>query len=336
MGATGRDIWEITACADRVREGRVGKAVTYVRNQNINVTNICVNACGFCGFSRKRGDPDAYFFERAAVQKKAAQAKDSEGDRDLHGQRPPSRLHRRFLRRYPHLDPRGGARHPPPRLEPDGSGLRGEEEWHLHGRDGGTPEGGRARVHVRDRDRDPGGTGPLLDLPRGRWTRPPGSGSSARYTGWASRRRRPSCMAIARALPIRSGTSPSSAPSRTTPVGSRSSCPSPSSTWRHPSTGRAWHGPGRRGRRIPTIAVSRLFLDNILHIQSSWVRLGVKLAQLGLISGADDLGGTVFEESISRGAGARGTDYLDPGEMERMAGDLGRALRQRTTLYDSV
>jgi FO synthase subunit 2 len=92
--------------------------------------------------------------------------------------------------------------------------------------------------------------------------------------------------------------------------------------------------PGATGREdLLLIAVSRLFLDNIPHIQSSWVKLGKKLAQLALIAGADDLGGTMFEESISKGAGARDTEYLDPAEMERMAVDLGRPLRQRTTLY---
>jgi FO synthase subunit 2 len=44
----------------------------------------------------------------------------------------------------------------------------------------------------------------------------------------------------------------------------------------------------------------------------------------------------MFEESISKGAGARDTDYLDPEEMRRMASDLGRILRQRTTLYQLV
>jgi FO synthase subunit 2 len=48
--ARGRQIWEIAAAADEVREQRAGNAITYVRNQNINVTNLCVNACGFCGF----------------------------------------------------------------------------------------------------------------------------------------------------------------------------------------------------------------------------------------------------------------------------------------------
>jgi FO synthase subunit 2 len=55
-----------------------GDAVTYVRNQNINVTNLCVNACGFCGFSRKEGDPDAYFLDKKAVQEKAVKARERE------------------------------------------------------------------------------------------------------------------------------------------------------------------------------------------------------------------------------------------------------------------
>jgi FO synthase subunit 2 len=92
--------------------------------------------------------------------------------------------------------------------------------------------------------------------------------------------------------------------------------------------------PGATGREdILMFAVARLFLDNIDHIQTSWVKLGTKMAELALLSGADDLGGTLFEESISREAGARDTDYLDPAEMRRMAEDLGRTLRQRTTIY---
>jgi FO synthase subunit 2 len=64
------------------------------------------------------------------------------------------------------------------------------------------------------------------------------------------------------------------------------------------------------------------------------VKEGVKLAQLGLLAGANDLGGTMFEESISKGAGATNTDYLDPEEMRRIAGDIGRKLVRRSTLYE--
>ncbi len=71
----GRDLWKIVAAADEKREMVVGDAVTYVRNQNINVTNLCVNACGFCGFSKKPGDEGIYFHDEAVIREKAALAK---------------------------------------------------------------------------------------------------------------------------------------------------------------------------------------------------------------------------------------------------------------------
>ncbi|HPX73863.1 MAG TPA: 7,8-didemethyl-8-hydroxy-5-deazariboflavin synthase subunit CofH, partial [Methanoregulaceae archaeon] len=95
--------------------------------------------------------------------------------------------------------------------------------------------------------------------------------------------------------------------------------------------------PGATGREdLLMTAVSRLYLDNIDHIQVSWVKTGVKMAQIGLMAGADDLGGTMYEESISKGAGAVNTDYLDPAEMERVALDIGRTLHERDTLYRVV
>jgi FO synthase subunit 2 len=94
---------------------------------------------------------------------------------------------------------------------------------------------------------------------------------------------------------------------------------------------------GATGREdLLMVAVARLFLDNFKNIQVSWVKEGIKMAQLGLIAGGNDLGGTMFEESISKGAGASNTDYLDPAEMQRVAEDIGRPLKRRTTLYDRI
>ena len=56
LTASGRDVHRIASVADEMREQRVGDTVTYVRNQNLHVTNICKNLCGFCGFGRKAGD----------------------------------------------------------------------------------------------------------------------------------------------------------------------------------------------------------------------------------------------------------------------------------------
>ena len=80
---------------------------------------------------------------------------------------------------------------------------------------------------------------------------------------------------------------------------------------------------GATGREdLLMVAVARLYLDNFRNIQVSWVKEGIKMAQLSLIAGANDLGGTMFEESISKGAGAINTDYLDPAEMQRVAEDV--------------
>ncbi len=84
------------------------------------------------------------------------------------------------------------------------------------------------------------------------------------------------------------------------------------------------------------IAVARLFLDNFDHIQVSWGKVGTKMAEIALLAGADDLGGTMFCDDVSVDAGGEGADYLDPGEMQRIAEDLGRVLRQRTTTYGTV
>jgi FO synthase subunit 2 len=95
--------------------------------------------------------------------------------------------------------------------------------------------------------------------------------------------------------------------------------------------------PGTTGREdLLMIAVSRLFLDNFDNIQVAWGKVGIKMTQLALLSGANDLAGTMFTDDVSGDAGAPGSDYLDPEDMERIVSDLGRTLRQRTTLYGPV
>jgi len=71
MNAQGRDVFRVAAAADEMRERRVGDVVTYVRNQNLHVTNICKNLCGFCGFGRSAGDEGAYCCDKAAIQAQA-------------------------------------------------------------------------------------------------------------------------------------------------------------------------------------------------------------------------------------------------------------------------
>ena len=85
------------------------------------------------------------------------------------------------------------------------------------------------------------------------------------------------------------------------------------------------------------IAVCRLFLrPHIDNIQMSWVKMGPKLAQMALMSGANDFGGTLMEESISRESGADFGENLPAEEMRRLIREVGRVPVQRSTLYDVV
>jgi FO synthase len=97
--------------------------------------------------------------------------------------------------------------------------------------------------------------------------------------------------------------------------------------------GRARQGPTFR-EAVLMHAVARLALHpHITNIQASWVKLGVGGAQACLRAGANDLGGTLMNESISRAAGASHGQEMPPERMEAAICALGREPRQRTTLY---
>lgn len=84
------------------------------------------------------------------------------------------------------------------------------------------------------------------------------------------------------------------------------------------------------------IAVARIALHgSIDSIQCSWVKLGVDGAAAVLAAGANDLGGVLMNESISRAAGAAHGQDVSVEDLRRAAANAGRPLRQRTTLYAS-
>jgi len=81
-------------------------------------------------------------------------------------------------------------------------------------------------------------------------------------------------------------------------------------------------------------AVSRIMLNGFIpNIQVSWVKEGTRLAQLGLLAGGNDVGGTLINESISTAAGAGNGQLARPAELRRIVRDLGRVPAERSTLY---
>jgi aminodeoxyfutalosine synthase len=87
---------------------------------------------------------------------------------------------------------------------------------------------------------------------------------------------------------------------------------------------------------LRTIAVSRVYLDNFNHVTAYWVGLGLKLAQVALSYGADDLHGTIVEEHIFHMAGARSPQSQTEAAMIKAIREAGRVPVQRNTFYDPV
>jgi aminodeoxyfutalosine synthase len=84
---------------------------------------------------------------------------------------------------------------------------------------------------------------------------------------------------------------------------------------------------------LKTIAISRIFLDNIPNIKAYWIMLGPKLAQVALYFGANDLDGTVLEEKITRSAGGTTQGILTETELKNIISKAGKNPVERDSLY---
>ncbi len=87
---------------------------------------------------------------------------------------------------------------------------------------------------------------------------------------------------------------------------------------------------------LRTIAVSRIYLDNFDHITAYWVGMGMKLAQVALSYGADDLHGTIIEEHIFHMAGATSPQLQTEADMIKAIREVGRTPVQRNTFYEPI
>jgi len=87
---------------------------------------------------------------------------------------------------------------------------------------------------------------------------------------------------------------------------------------------------------LKNIAVARCYLDNFPHVKAYWVMISVKLAQVALSFGADDVDGTVTEERITKMAGGEARQALGSGALIRLIREAGRVPVERDTLYNVI
>lgn len=330
----GREVFSVLAAADDMREKKAGDIITYVRNQNIHITNICKNLCGFCGFGKSPGDEGAYCNGRAEIEEKVALAVERKVTEIclLSGVHPDFSIesYEDILSWVIHAAPGVHIHAFSPDEVSHASGKSGlstiEILGRLRGAGLGSLQGTAAEILVDDVRSvicpNKLKTRLWIQIIREAHKMKIPTTATIMYGSYESAADRARHLSILRDIQDETGGFTELVPL----------------TYIHAGTPLFQKGIANAGATgmedILLIAVSRLFLDNFKNIQVSWGKLGLKMSELALASGANDFAGTMFADDVSKEAGAESAEYLDPGVMERIAKDLGRPLRQRTTLYD--
>lgn len=331
--ATGKDIFRIASAADERREMIAGETITYVRNQNINCTNVCTNSCGFCGFSRKENDIDAFLLSTGDLARQARIAY----DRGVTEICTVSGLHPSYtLSSYLEIYRTIGKAAPGVYLHASNpmevayaaakSGVSTAEVLTAFKEAGVNTLCGTAAEILSDPVRriicpEKISTAEWVKIIREAHHLGIKTTATIMYGHLETEADRAGHLSIIRDIQDDTG-------------GFTEFVPLSFVHLKTPLHAQGKTRPGATGREdLLMTAVSRLFFDNIRNIQVSWVKYGLKMAQIGLIAGANDLGGTLYEESISREAGAVTGSYLSPAEMAHLASDLGRPIRERKTDY---
>ncbi len=332
---TGDELRALCAAADALRAQQAGELVTYVVNRNINFTNVCVKKCGFCAFSRGVRSEEGYFLDEAEVVRRAVEAQ-ALGATEVciqAGLAPgiDGMLYVNLVRAV----------------------KRAAPALHLHA---WSPEevkygAQRARLPLREYlsalreaglDTLPGTSAEILDDEvRNRLA--PGRITSAEWL---------EVVRTAHALGL-----------RTTATMMYGHVETPADVLRHLETIRdlqretggftefvplsfvhtdapmfaAQPGvrPGPTGHEVLRVhALARLVLGaDLPNLQVSWVKEGLRLAEVLLGCGVNDLGGTLMNESISTAAGAQHGQLAAPSQLQRVARAAGRVPAERSTLY---
>ncbi|MHA5054765.1 bifunctional FO biosynthesis protein CofGH [Streptomyces sp. SD15] len=335
--ADGAALDALTRIADDVRRDTVGDEVTYVVTRNINFTNVCYTGCRFCAFAQRRTDADAYTLSLSQVADRAEQAWEVGATEvcmqgGIHPDLPGTayfdiakavkeRVPGMHMHAFSPMEVVNGATR-------TGMSIR---EWLAAAKDAGL-------------DSIPGTAAEILD-DEVRWILTKGKLPTATWI---------EVVKTAHELGLRSSSTMmyghvdqphhwlghlrTLARIQQETGGFTEFVTLPFIHTNAPIylAGVARPGPTMRDNRAVTAMARLLLHGHISNIQTSWVKLGTDGAAEMLRSGANDLGGTLMEETISRMAGSSYGSYRSIRDLEAIAEAAGRPARQRTTLYGEV
>ena len=338
--ADGSDLPALTAAADYLRTKTVGDVVTYVVNRNINFTNVCVKACGFCAFSRGHLAEEGYFLPTEEIIRRANEAREL-GATEVCVQAGLApgidgwhyvNLCRTLKQTLPTLHIHGFS----PEEVLYGATLSGvsirDYLSALKEAGVGSLPGTSAEVLVDEvrQQISPGriGTAQWIDLIQTAHEIGIPTTSTIMYGHIESSRHKAVHLDILRDIQKRTGGItefvPLSFVYEEAPMFHRKNIPG--------------LRPGASGAEVMKMyAVSRLTLNKwIPNLQVSWVKEGPKLSQIALLAGANDFGGTLINESISTAAGAGHGQLMKPSQFRSLIREMGRIPAERSTTYHKI
>jgi cyclic dehypoxanthinyl futalosine synthase len=323
------DLLSIGSVADEIRNRlHPEDHITYVIDRNINYTNICISRCSFCAFYRSAGASDAYVLSRRQLSQKIQETIELGGTQILlqGGLHPDLRLQfycdmLRFIKREFGIHIHGFS---PPEI------------IHFALLNGMSITEIISRLRSAGLDSIPGGGAEILS----ERVRSEMSPHKCSAEDWLR------VMQVAHTMGMRTTATMMFAHTETYhervehlskirllqdgTQGFTAFIP-----WTfQPLNTRLGGLPVYGVEYLKTLAISRIFLDNIPNIQASWVTQGSKIAQLALRFGANDLGSTMIEENVVRAAGV--SFRMSIAEMKRIIEDAGFVGRQRDCYYNLI
>ncbi len=342
LHADGPALDALCSVADDIRRTVNGDDVTYIVTRNINFTNVCYTGCRFCAFAQRRTDADAYTLSLDQVADRAAQAWDVGAvevcmQGGIHPDLPGTAyfdIARAVKERVPGMHVHAFS----PMEVVNGATRTGLSirEWLTAAKEAGL-------------DSIPGTAAEILD-DEVRWVLTKGKLPTATWT---------EVITTAHELGIRSSSTMmyghvdqprhwlghfrtlAGIQQRAVAKGVEGFTEFVTLPFIHTNApvylaGIARPGPTTRDNRAVTAMARVLLHPHIPNIQTSWVKLGQEGAAEMLRSGANDLGGTLMEETISRMAGSSYGSYRSIEDLIAIADAAGRPAKPRTTLYGEV
>jgi FO synthase len=335
--AEGDDLLGLLLAADALRRELAGNLVTYVVNRNLNFTNVCFVGCKFCAFSRGPREPDTYFLSLEEIAQKTREAWDiGATEVCIQGGLPhglPPFYYRDILRAVKSAVPRMHTHAFSPMEIVYGVELtRMPLEEYLHMlRDNGLDTLPGTAAEILDDDvrfvlsRNKVSTEQWKQVIRAAHRCGIRTTSTMMYGHVET-----SAHWVNQLLLLREIQSDTGGFTEFVPLG-----------FVHQNTLLFAQGLSRPGptlaEHLKVHALSRVLLaGSINNIQVSWVKLNRDLSQLCLHAGANDYGGTLMEENISREAGATAGQYTSPEEFQSLILDAGRIPAERNTTYSRI